>query len=76
MPMEDTKVKQQLFEELVTQGFDPLKNLIERKRLEDELTDDDIQKIMDNIGYNCKAWIRWLKHKNQHMFEQGRGGRE
>lgn len=65
--------KQKLFEEMVHTGFEPLRVFIERKRLENDLSEDDIKKLMGNIEYNVINWIDWLRHQNSHIGGGGHG---
>lgn len=71
--MPEPTTKQELFESMVRTGFEPLKLFIERKRLEENLSDEDIKKLMANIEYNVITWMDWLRHQNSHI--AGRGGR-
>lgn len=59
--------KQELFEQMVDIGFEPLKVFIERKRLHSDLSEKDIEKIIDNIGFNLNAYVSWLRHQDEHI---------
>jgi len=62
--------RQEIFEKLVADGFTPLRTIIEYKHLEYDLTPEDIKKVMGNIEYNVLTWIKYLKHRNEHISRQ------
>jgi hypothetical protein len=67
MTTETTRQKEQ-FEQMVSKGFLPLKDMVEYGKMEN-LTDSDIDMVMQVIGNNLKTWVRWLKHAKEHPYK-------
>lgn len=63
--------KQELFEQMVRKGFEPIKIFIEKNRLEESLSEEDVKKLMSNIEYNVVIWMDWLRHQNSHIANRG-----
>lgn len=68
--MEKT-AKQQLYEDFVKIGFEPMRRFIEIKRLEEDLNEQDIRMVSQDIEHNLNSWIAWLRHQKQHLPQRG-----
>ena len=61
--------KEELFKEMVMTGFTPLKNFIEYKHLEDEITDEDIALVVKMLGQNLANYSEYLRRRSRQSYE-------
>ena len=66
--MAETNTRVELFEGMVRTGFEPLRMFVEHKRMEEDLSDEDIEKVMEVIGANLSNWVAWMRHQKSHSY--------
>lgn len=59
----DPKAEKQIdiFTQLVRAGFDPIRDMIDYGKLEDQLTAQDVNKITKAIEGGLNNWIKFIK---------------
>lgn len=60
--MSEKSPEVELFENMVKVGFEPMKQMIEYRHLEDQLSEQDIEMVTKILGQNLNSWILWLQH--------------
>lgn len=65
METKEKEYRQKLYEDMVTTGFAPLKRFIEYKKLEEDLSPDDLKVVMQNIEHNLNRWCEWLRFQKR-----------